>query len=101
MKMHKYDDDGNIIDPDYEDVAQFLVEMKWCPEYYGNVIMPTGLNRATIVIEGVATSTQAIEKAKAILKSVREDEPRETKAELKTAKRRIPKSIGSGSTITT
>jgi hypothetical protein len=98
-KSVAYDRDGEAIDPNFEEVAQFLVSMRWGQEYYGSSPMSVGLSYVQIVIEGVATSTQAIEKAKEILKEVREDEPRETKAELKTTKRRIPKRVGTGSTI--
>src|SRR5258706_115393 len=95
----QYDEDGRVIDPDMEEVAQFKVDMKWGHEYYGSEsVMPVGLLNVSIVVEGVATSTQAIEKAKEILKPVREDEPRETKAELRKSKRRLPKKIGEGST---
>jgi hypothetical protein len=92
--------DGNPIDPNLEQVAQFIVELKWSSDYYGSSSpWPVGLAQVKIVIEGVATSTEAIEKAKSILASVRQDEPRETKVELKTASRRIPKKIGNGSTF--
>jgi hypothetical protein len=84
----------------YEDVAQFIVNLNWGPEYnYNNDSITQGLQCARIVIEGVATSTQAIERAKELLLSVRVDEPRETKVELKTSKRLKPRQIESGEVI--
>jgi hypothetical protein len=90
----------NVVDEEnqeYESVAQFVVNLTWANSYYGSETpLPSGLNSVTIVVEGVATSTEAIEAAKTALQSVRCDEPRETKVELKTSRRRLPKQIGPG-----
>lgn len=95
--MSRYRDEE---EKDYEEVAQFIVELSWgADHYYDQQQRQPGLDYAKIVIEGVATSTQAIEKAKELLASVRVDEPRKTEAELKTFKRLIPKRVGNGTTI--
>lgn len=78
-----------------ETVVQFHVQLSYERDYHSNV---EGVTSIGLTVEGCSTSSEAIEKAIAMVRPLREDQPRTVSANLEKFEREKPLKVGSGQT---
>lgn len=87
---NRYDDDEKDIT---ETVVQFGVDLSW------GDWRAEGVSRVHVVVEGCATSSEAIDKAITMCKPLRTDQPRSVSASAETFERRKPRQLATAHTI--
>ena len=87
---------NHVTESDEIQIVQFNVTLSWS---WGSSYRVIGVRSAQVMVEGCSTSAEAITKAIEMCKPLREDPPTNVSATVDTFTRRIPKKIGSGSTV--